>query len=238
VKTLILKTSFSLRTTLPLCLGMALLPAAQAQSYCASDGQPAPTALLERFINADCAACWRDPATPQASPRTAVLDWVVPGSQGDDAPLSAVAVRDAQARLDALAQARPTGSASLNQPNLAHHTLRVSRGLPFVGYLGVSIEMTPALPGPWQATLALVENLPAGTEGSPVARALVRNALVLDWGRSAAANAPAERYFDSRAMGIPSGANPERLGLVGWVQNAKGQVVALAQAGCELGEKP
>ena len=37
---------------------LVLVPAAHAQSSCASDGQPRPVALLERFINADCAACW------------------------------------------------------------------------------------------------------------------------------------------------------------------------------------
>jgi hypothetical protein len=31
---------------------------AMAQSACSSDGQAAPTGLMERFISADCADCW------------------------------------------------------------------------------------------------------------------------------------------------------------------------------------
>ncbi|MGZ5787668.1 MAG: hypothetical protein ACXWJM_17280, partial [Ramlibacter sp.] len=75
----------------------AFASAAAAQSLCSSDGQPQPVALLERFINADCEACWSDPATPKAGPHELALDWVLPGAKGDDAPLSPVARRDALA---------------------------------------------------------------------------------------------------------------------------------------------
>ena len=74
---------------------------AQAQSFCASDGQPVPVQLIERFINADCDSCWSDPATPRPGLGGIALDWIIPGGLDEDAPLSAVATRDALARLEA-----------------------------------------------------------------------------------------------------------------------------------------
>src|SRR3954470_19103563 len=88
-------------------LALAISAGAYAQSLCSSDGQPQPLALLERFINADCEACWSDPATPKAGPRELALDWVLPGAKGDDAPLSSVARRDALLRLEALGRKGP-----------------------------------------------------------------------------------------------------------------------------------
>ena len=81
---------------------LASFSSAQAQSFCASDGQPRPVLLTERFINADCSTCWSDPATTRPGVKEIALDWIIPGSQGDDAPLSAVATRDALTRLEAL----------------------------------------------------------------------------------------------------------------------------------------
>ena len=77
-------------------------PLAQGQSVCSSDDQPMPQQLLERFINADCDLCWADPATPAAANDELALDWIVPGSRGDDAPLAAAASRDAWLRLETL----------------------------------------------------------------------------------------------------------------------------------------
>ncbi|EJE49649.1 hypothetical protein PMI14_05780, partial [Acidovorax sp. CF316] len=65
-------------------------PHLAAQSSCSSDGVARPAALFERFVSADCESCWADKATPAPSaPGTLVLDWIVPGTQGDNAPLSA-----------------------------------------------------------------------------------------------------------------------------------------------------
>jgi hypothetical protein len=76
------------------CLLLTLsLHSANAQSYCASDGQPRPVQLLERFINADCDSCWADPATPKPGAGAIALDWIVPGAKGDDAPLAAASSR-------------------------------------------------------------------------------------------------------------------------------------------------
>lgn len=224
---------------------LLLAPApAHAQAVCASDGQPRPVALVERFISADCADCWADAATPRAGARELAIDWVLPGRQGEDAPLSTVALRDGLYRLQALGRAAPPAADSLRTPVATGpaspaRRLRVAHGLPFNGYLGTSIELRPAGGGPWSAWLLLVETLPAGTEGSPVARNLVRNALQPAWDGPPAGSAPAatpaavpRRLFESRPMGIPPGANPQRLRLVGWVQDGQGRIRAIAQSQC------
>lgn len=203
---------------------------AQQASVCASDGQPVPPLLLERFINADCAHCWRD-TTPTA-PRTAlVLDWVLPGQLGNEAPLSAVARREALERLEFLGKTPPYGHRSIsNNVHGGHHRVRVSHGLVLNGYLGASLRFTsPAsLAEPLIGWLALVERLPAGTEGSPVPRALMRN--VLTEPISARPTGTMGQLW--RSMNVPPGTHPDRLAVVGWVSNAHGHVLAAAQSRC------
>lgn len=207
-----------------------------AQSSCSSDGQARPTALLERFINADCAGCWADVAAPKPAPRALAVDWVAPGPQGEDGALSAVATRDAAERLEALGLPLPAATSAREQrvPGTAAPRLRVAHGLPYNGYLGVSIELrgggasrpATALTG-W---LVLLETLPAGTEGSTVERQLVRNALRVEWTRPVRRGAM--RLEESRAMRIPEGANPDRLRVAGWVEDARGRIVTAAASRC------
>ena len=222
-------------------LAAALLGAslgAHAQSFCASDGQARPVRLMERFTSADCADCWRDPATPAAGPGTVALDWVVPGAQGEDATLSAVATRDALARLEAVKEAAPAASRTRVQAlqPLAGSRLRVAHGLPVADYLGASIELKPAPRAARQrltAWLALVETLPAGLESSPVERNLVRNLLQRTWGLDKALSKDEQsRLFESRSMNIAPGAGRERLRVIGWVEDEKGRVRAAAQSRC------
>ncbi len=215
----------------------------QAQSFCSSDGQARPTVLLERFINADCAQCWSDTATTAAGPRTLALDWVLPGGKGEDAPLSAVAIRDALTRIEALdlspqagswERAHPVAGSQVQEKRRASaYRLRISHGVAFNGYVGVSIELKP-LPkqsptrqdGPWTAWLALVESLPAGAEGSPAARQLVRNLMVVPWSRQQAGG------LERRSMALPEGSNPERISLIGWVEDKRGHVQVAVQSHC------
>lgn len=215
---------------------LAASVSAGAQSVCSSDGQPRPAQLLERFINANCESCWSDPATPKAGAGQLALDWVVPGDKGDDAPLSAVATRDGLLRLEARRQPLPAAALALNSPaaGLKGARLRIAHGLALTGYLGTSIELKP-LPAAargkrWSGWLALVETLPSGTEGSPVERKLVRNLLQVDW-NGAAQPAP-KRFFDARSMRIAEGVNPERLQLIGWVEDDAGKILAAAQSAC------
>lgn len=219
-------------------------PLAHSQSACSSDGQPAPTALLERFINADCASCWGDPATQVASSGTLALDWIVPGSQGDDAALAPAANRDALMRLTELNHAPPKTQSSkiTTVSGLPGATLRVAHGPAVSGYLGASIELTLP-PGvqvatPLQAWLVMVETLPQGLEGSPVPRNLVRNVLQPSWNmRYPLQNEEQINYKELRPMNIPQGATPERLRVAGWVQDAVGRVLLAAESACPPEDK-
>lgn len=223
-------------STLVLAAGLA--QPALAQSSCASDGQRRPVALVERFINADCTTCWTDPATAPAGRGAVALDWVLPGGRGEDAPLSAVATRDALKRLQALGTAPPAASLTLRTPvqNRAV-ALRVAHGLPVAGYIGASIAFRGAADRaagqPWTAWLALVEALPAGTEASPVPRNLVRNLLQTQWDdRSQLSKKEQLSFMESRPMDIPAGTNTDRLRVIGWVEDASGRVVTAAQSRC------
>ena len=232
----------ALLLSLALCSWAVLTPLASAQSVCTSDGQPKPVRLMERFTNADCADCWRDPATAKAAPGTAVLDWVLPGAQGDDAPLSGVASADALNRLTTLGQSVPrtsnaTALAITPDPGLSRSTLRVARGLALSGYVGASIALKPV---PTQgkarvltAWLALVETLPAGLEGSPVDRNLVRNVFQSTWKLPVKLSKTEQNHlFDQRSMSVAEGVNPDRLRVIGWLTDERGRVLAAAESVC------
>ena len=232
-------SAFKFNSLLSAAALLMLAPAVHAQSFCASDGEPRPLQLMERFINADCDTCWADPTTPTAGPAVLALDWVLAGSTGDAAPLSAVATRDAELRLQALGEPAPARSSARTRTvtKLPASTLRVAQGLPLADYLGASIELKPiplsAKKQQWTSWLALVETLPAGSEGSPVERNLVRNLLQSNWdGRRPLSKGEQNRFFESRSMTIAPGANRDRLRVVGWVEDEKGRVVAAAQARC------
>jgi hypothetical protein len=220
--------------------GCALLaPLAQAQSFCASEGQATPTALLERFMNADCEACWGQVPPDKSTPQALALDWIVPSTRGDDAPLSAAASRDALVRLDALGMRAPQSTQAISTPAPLRpdFSLRVGHGLPVGGYLGTSIELkiSPGsrVPGDLSAWLVLIEAIPAGLEGTPVERNLVRNVLSLNWGElEQLTNKEQLSFREMRPLSIPTGTTPERLRVVGWVQDARGQVLTAAQSVC------
>ena len=223
---------------LPFLLLTAFAAAAQAQSFCASDGQRTPVALVERFTSADCESCWSDTTARPAPPRTLVLDWIVPSPRGDEAPLSAAATRDANDRLAALHRAAPTASYS-NQTPVAKrpYRMRVAHGLPFNGYIGASMELPQSevrpVPLPVTGWLVLVETIAAGTEGTPVERNLIRNSLTRTWdGRNQLSKDEQKRLWESRPMGLGATARPERLRVVGWVEDAHGRIITAAQSHC------
>jgi hypothetical protein len=205
-----------------------------AQSSCSSDGQPRPVGLLERFINADCETCWSDAGAARPRAGELALDWIVPGSRGDDAPLSAAANRDALSRLEALRRPVPPRMTSSHAKlQRTPRQLRVAQGLPFNGYIGTSIELKPANGGPWKAWLLLVETVPAGADGTPVARNLVRNAVQPPWDAARPlSKEEQQRLFEARPMSIPEGVKTDRLSVVGWVEDPRGRIGAIAQSRC------
>ena len=219
------------------------ISAAWAQSSCSSDGQRAPTALVERFISADCDTCWSSSEALKAKPQELALDWIVPGAKGDDAPLSAAATSDALYRLQAMNQSAPNGSFNVRRTTSRQPlALRVARGVALGGYMGASITLGPKsgarLPNyPMTAWLVMIEDIPAGTDGTLLPRHLVRNTLQISWNElrtkpAAVPTSTGRRLHESRPMSIPAGANPDRLRVVGWVENANGQVIASAAGVC------
>jgi hypothetical protein len=229
-------------------LWLALLLAApllaHSQSGCSSDGQARPGALFERFVNADCDACWRDAATPVAPAEALTLDWILPGSLGDDAPLASAASSDALARLETLQHAQPAGQARQTSPvtGWPQASLRLAHGPAVGNYVGVAVALNlppdNSLAWPLSSWLLLTEALPAGTEGSPVARNLVRNVLQTSW--NAPSQPPAQGALavnDMRAMSLPEGSHASRLRVAGWVQDARGRVLISAQTSCPPEDK-
>ncbi|MBC7604335.1 MAG: hypothetical protein H7255_16955 [Ramlibacter sp.] len=214
---------------------LSAAPALHAQSSCSSDGVARPVALVERFINADCETCWSDAKTPAAGRGEVALDWVLPGSRGDDAALSSVARREGLQRLAALKQTVPAQAKTIRASvENRGRSLRVAQGLAFNGYVGASIELKPGAGAPWSAWLALVETVPAGIENSPVERNLVRNVLQPSWDSTRPlSKGERVKLSETRSMNVPEGANPDRLRVIGWVEDARGRIVAAAQSRCE-----
>jgi hypothetical protein len=104
--------------------------------------------------------------------------------------------------------------------------------------LGASIALTlpvnDFVKWPVQAWLVLVETLPPGVADSPVSRNLVRNVLQPSWNKREALLISEQMSFEEmRALNIPEGANPQRLRVVGWVQDASGQIMVAAQSACQ-----
>lgn len=214
---------------LPALFLLALAPAAQA--LCTSDDVPPPRAVLERFISADCADCWRDAATPRPAAGALALDWIVASRKGADAPLAAAASDDALARLRALQLPEPQrSSATLKPVGDAPVELRLAQGAAVNDYVAVSIALKDPGREPWTAWLLLVETLPAGTEGSPVERNLVRKVFQPDWSR-VVGRAPGP-LSETRTMQIPEGARPERLRLVAVLQDARGRIRGIRRTEC------
>ena len=224
--------TMSRRAAAALAFSLAALPAAHA--LCTSDGVAAPQAVLERFVSADCMGCWTDPATPAARAGELAIDWIVPGRQGDDAPLSMGASREALDRLALLKRPVPDGSdARRVRRTGSAPALRVAQGEPFNDYIGTSIALKPAADGARAAWLLLVEELPAGAEGSPVPRNLVRNVFRPGWEEQPLPRgARTAGLLEQRPMQIHEGTRPSRLRLVALVEDASGRMRAIARTEC------
>jgi hypothetical protein len=206
------------------------LPVA-ARALCTSDQVPQAQGVLERFLSADCDACWRDPGAPAPAANTVVLEWIVPGRLGDDAPLSAVASQDALERLFALGLAVPERSSAVGSVRAGSAVaLRLAQGAPVNDYVGTTIELKRPGRRAWNAWLLLVESLPAGDEGSTVPRNLVRNVFRPDWDQVAGRSPGA--LVEARALQIHEGAKPDRLRLVAILEDGRGRIRAISQTEC------
>jgi hypothetical protein len=195
--------------------------------------------LVERFVSADCEACWSAPPTKKPEPNALVIDWIVPSGQGDVAPLAAAASRDAQLRLDFLGRSAPATSAVISTEVLRDqtHQLSVAQGLPVGAYIGAIIEYKVPVKArhrkPVSVWLLLVETIAPGADGAQEEKNLVRNMLVSTWDRSDKRSKTGKSVFrELRPLNIAQGARPEHLRVVGWVQDAQGRVLTAAQSVC------
>ena len=212
--------------------------AASAAKAAASATCPsARAATQEVFIAADCDSCW---SAPPADSSQAFggwrFDWIMPGAA--DAPLAGAALREAGDRLQRLAQTAPPANAQRQhrQKSAAGPgpiTLDVAAGLPMNGYyaLQLSVGSRPgqALPAGSSAWLALVEMVPAGRDGTPVARALVRSVA---GPLSLQALRPGKALDHLAAMRWPEGAQIDRLQARGWVEAPDGRLLAVVAERC------
>jgi hypothetical protein len=190
-----------------------------------------PQAAAERWMAADCLACWQ--SADSARPGDFVLDWIYP-STTPDAPMSQAALREAGDRLRDASIPSPATPRTL----VATHTVVGSMGVEVLsgpawnGYFGLQMEARRK--GRADAAgavgwLALVEQLPAGEEGSPVARQLVR-ALAGPLPLQLLQSQPRVQHL--RAVRIPQGVKPERLKAVAWVEDSSGRWLGVATEGC------
>ena len=117
-------------------------------------------------------------------------------------------------------------------------TVRVAHGVALGGYIGASIEASVEAQrrqttAPLTAVLLLVETIAAGSDGTPIERNLVRNMLQAPWnGDSLLQKQKQISWLERRPLSIPEGANPERLRVVGWLQDQRGRLLAVAQSAC------
>ncbi len=123
---------------------------------------------------------------------------------------------------------RPAGAA----PKSVGMALAV--GPAWHGYFGVQADVLGTLPPGSSLWLALVESIPAGSDGSPVARELVRSvAGPLTLNPSKGPNGKT-KINHLRAMRWPDSAKPERLQARGWIESTDGTLLAMASPRCLL----
>ncbi len=175
---------------------------------------------------ADCATCWA--AADPAGKSGWRLDWIVPGAP--DAPMAVAALPEAADRAARAASAAPNPAARRLGPG---QRIGLASGPAWKGYFGVQITLQAPASQPWlagaTAWVALVEQVPAGTDGSPVARSLVRAVA----GPLPVGNlATGQPMRHLRAMRWPDEAQPTRLRARGWVETTDGRILAMAADRC------
>jgi hypothetical protein len=190
-------------------------------------------AVFERFISAECGACWTD-ASVVAAPRDEwLLDWIVPSTRGDDAPLSAAAPDEATGRARRVLNAGVDDARTMAHRTMARGAgsarLAVASGPAFNGYIGVQLDGRGRWPAGTSAWIALVESVDAGTDGTPVPRQLVRTVAGPFQPSELRSGKP---FRVLQAMRWPETAKPQRLRARAWLEHADGRIVAMVGERC------
>ena len=155
-----------------------------------------------------------------------MLDWIAPA--GDDAAMASAALPEAAARAGPM----PAGQTGLRETRLHPSTapsLRIVDGPAWNGYIALRLLVGhhTRVPRGALAYAALVEHVPAGSEGSPIARHLVR-AVAGPMGLEELAHRSTIEHL--RAVAVPPGSRADRLAGVAWIEAADGRVIAAAHA--------
>ncbi|GAB3662217.1 hypothetical protein [Ramlibacter alkalitolerans] len=202
-----------------------------AHALCTSDDVPPVHTLVERFTSADCLACWRAPSPARAPADALVLDWIVPGAQAGGPAVAGPASDDALERLAWLHHRSPATMETVTSRRAGTPArLRIAHGEAFNDYVGVSMELQAPGSEAWHAWLLLVEQIPAGAEGSPVARNLVRKVFRPDaWAKPRRGAGP---LAETRSMQVPRATRPDRVRLVSVLQDGRGRIRAITQTEC------
>jgi hypothetical protein len=133
--------------------------------------------------------------------------------------------------------------------------LRVAIGQAVGGYVGTSIELQGVqsrdrmqleklLGHRAYVILALVETIPAGAEGTLTPRNLIRNTINPVWdvrdqlSKKEHVNQQKDpmigrAFYEFRPMRIPEGAQVDRLRVVGWMEDRRGNVLTAAVSDCQ-----
>jgi hypothetical protein len=116
-------------------------------------------------------------------------------------------------------------AAALTRPGAPR--LRIADGPAWNGYIGLRLVITrrAAVPAGALAYAALVEQVPAGSDGSPIARQLVR-AVSGPMGLGELATQRTVEFL--RAVTLPAGSRVDRLASVAWIETTEGRVIAAA----------
>jgi hypothetical protein len=194
----------------------------------------AVAAVTERFLSADCERCWSDVTAAVPPDDQWLLDWIVPSARGGDAPLASAAPPEARGRAQrALKKTALDAQRTVVRQSPARRasaqSLRVISGPAWSGYFAVQVNGAGRIAGAHSVWLALVERVPAGTDGSAVPRELVRTV--------AGPYAPSELRSGAawellHAMRWPETAKPVRLRARVWIEDAGGRIVAMAGERC------
>jgi hypothetical protein len=233
--------------------GLALAPSSLPRC-------PGPGAqVVERFVSAGCTDCWAATDSAHAPTHEWLFDWIVPSAQGADAPMSAAALLAAAERAARAKLSEPTRitTTQIVRSRLALRPamhLRVQSGPAWNGYFGLQMSLGGRAPAGATAWMALVEPLPAGTDGSGVTRELLRSVagpLPLPheqtlgrsrdcsppWGADDVCRRPrgalrTKPVTHLAALRAPESALPERLRARAWIEGADGRILAVASDGC------
>ena len=200
----------------------------------------AQAAVREFFIAADCSACWGE-AEAEARPLPGWrFDWIVP--MAADAAMAVAAPPEAAERAERLAGAPGLPAPTALAAQTSHHwpalakprwpALSVVSGPAWQGYIGVELSLrkvgTRRWPAGSSAWIALVEQVDAGSEGTSVARALVRTVA----GPLPLPQAGGPPLKHLRALRWPATALPERLQARAWAEGPDGKLLAVTADRC------